>query len=179
MKLLTISNDKEEIVTESSTDLVSSHLEFQSLTPYMGLQLNELTIQQEKLVMLIVSGMSIAAAGRGAGYSSYQTALDAAKRPAVKKAIQYFREQMREKVHFERQNAHMMYMEAYNASATATEMKNTVDSLVKLHGLTAPDHATQININVNTSAKQLERMTDEELLQIAGKSDDYLEPASD
>ena len=78
MKLLTISNDKEEIVTESSTDLVSSHLEFQSLTPYMGLQLNELTIQQEKLVMLIVSGMSIAAAGRGAGYSSYQTALDAA-----------------------------------------------------------------------------------------------------
>ena len=86
---------------------------------------------------------------------------------------------MREKVHFERQNAHMMYMEAYNASATATEMKNTVDSLVKLHGLTAPDHATQININVNTSAKQLERMTDEELLQIAGKSDDYLEPASD
>jgi len=67
-------------------------------------------------------------------------------------------------------------MEAYSAAANATEMKNTVDSLVKLHGLGMPDQATQININVNTSAKQLERMSDEELLQIAGKGNDYLEP---
>lgn len=169
------------MTTESNnlpcTDTVSSHVEFQSHAPYMGLNLNELTVQQEKLVMLMASGMTIAAAGRGAGYSSYQTALDASKRPAVQTALQYFREQMREEVKFERQNAHLMYMEAYNASATATEMKNTVDSLVKLHGLTAPDNATQVNININTSAKQLERMTDEELLQIAGKNNDYLEPA--
>ena len=170
-------NKLEPAAQDSTTDLVSAHTEFQSLTPYMGLSLNELTVQQEKLVMLMASGMTIAAAGRGAGYASYQTALDAAKRPAVKKALDYFREQMREEVRFERQNAHMMYMEAYTASATATEMKNTVDSLVKLHGLTAPDNATQININLNTSAKQLERMTDEELLQIAGKDNDYLEPA--
>ena len=171
--------EQDEKVMEQSTNLVSSHTEFQSHMPYMGLNLNELTVQQEKLVMLMSSGMSIAAAGRGAGYASYSTALDAAKRPAVQKALQYFREQMREEVRFERQNAHMMYMEAYNASATATEMKNTVDSLVKLHGLTAPDNATQININLNATAKQLERMTDEELLQIAGKTNDYLEPDSD
>lgn len=171
--------EQDEKAMEQSTSLVSSHTEFQSHMPYMGLNLNELTVQQEKLVMLMSSGMSIAAAGRGAGYASYSTALDAAKRPAVQKALQYFREQMREEVRFERQNAHMMYMEAYNASATATEMKNTVDSLVKLHGLTAPDNATQININLNATAKQLERMTDEELLQIAGKTDDYLEPDSD
>ena len=171
--------EQDEKAMEQSTSLVSSHTEFQSHMPYMGLNLNELTVQQEKLVMLMSSGMSIAAAGRGAGYASYSTALDAAKRPAVQKALQYFREQMREEVRFERQNAHMMYMEAYNASATATEMKNTVDSLVKLHGLTAPDNATQININLNATAKQLERMTDEELLQIAGKTNDYLEPDSD
>lgn len=171
--------EQDEKAMEQSTNLVSSHTEFQSHMPYMGLNLNELTVQQEKLVMLMSSGMSIAAAGRGAGYASYSTALDAAKRPAVQKALQYFREQMREEVKFERQNAHMMYMEAYNASATATEMKNTVDSLVKLHGLTAPDNATQININLNATAKQLERMTDEELLQIAGKTNDYLEPDSD
>jgi len=170
--------EQDEKAMEPSTSLVSSHTEFQSHMPYMGLHLNELTVQQEKLVMLMASGMTIAAAGRGAGYASYSTALDAAKRPAVQKALQYFREQMREEVRFERQNAHMMYMEAYNASATATEMKNTVDSLVKLHGLTAPDNATQININLNATAKQLERMTDEELLQIAGKTGDYLEPDS-
>ena len=171
-----MSPNKQEV--ELSTDLVSSHTEFQSQLPYMGLQLNELTVQQEKLASLIVSGMSIAAAGRGAGYSSYQTALDAAKRPAVKKAIEYFREQMREEVHFEVENAHMMYMEAYNASATATEMKNTVDSLVKLHGLALNNDTPQVNININTGAKQLERMTDEELLKIAGKNDDYLEPTT-
>jgi len=170
--------EQDEKAMEPSTSLVSSHTDFQSHMPYMGLHLNELTVQQEKLVMLMASGMTIAAAGRGAGYASYATALDAAKRPAVQKALQYFREQMREEVRFERQNAHMMYMEAYNASATATEMKNTVDSLVKLHGLTAPDNATQININLNATAKQLERMTDEELLQIAGKTGDYLEPDS-
>jgi hypothetical protein len=57
-------------------------------------------------------------------------------------------------------------------------MKNTVDSLVKLHGLGLPDQATQININLNATAKQLERLSDEELLEIAGKSNAYLEPAA-
>ena len=144
--------------------------------PFMGLTLNDLTVQQEKLVMLMASGMAIAAAGRGAGYSSYATAREASKRPAVQKALQYFREQMREEVKFERQNAHLMYMEAYSSAANATEMKNTVDSLVKLHGLSTPDQATQININLNSTAKQLERLSDEELLEIAGKQTDYLEP---
>ena len=69
-----------------------------------------------------------------------------------------------------------MYIEAYQSAANATEMKNTVDSLVKLHGLGTPDTATQININVNTTAKQLERLTDEELLEIAGRETAYLEP---
>ena len=67
---------------------------------------------------------------------------------------------------------------AYTSSANATEMKNTTDSLVKLHGLAAPDNATQVNININ-GTKQLERMSDAELLKIAGKDLDYLEPKSD
>ena len=86
---------------------------------------------------------------------------------------------MREDVKFTRSNAHLMYMDAYQASATATEMKNTVDSLVKLHGLGTPDNATQVNINIDTTPKQLERMSDEELLKIAGKDAEYLEPTSD
>jgi hypothetical protein len=68
-----------------------------------------------------------------------------------------------------------MYMDTYIASANATEMKGTVDSLCKLHGLHQPDNATQVNINVN-GVKQLERMSDEELLKIAGHSENYLEP---
>ena len=66
-------------------------------------------------------------------------------------------------------------MEAYNASANATEMKNTTDSLVKLHGLGVPDTAPQVNININ-GTKQLERMTDDDLFNIAGTDLPYLEP---
>ena len=161
-----------------STDLVSEHTEFQSHMPYMGISRGSLTMQQEKLVMLMVSGMSTAAAGRGAGYSCQQAAYAAAKLPDVQKALEYYREEMRETVKFTAQNAHMMYMEAYNASANATEMKNTTDSLVKLHGLGVPDTAPQVNININ-GTKQLERMTDEDLLKIAGKDLHYLEPKGD
>jgi len=161
-----------------STEIVSEHVEFQSHMPYMGISRGSLTMQQEKLVTLMASGMSTAAAGRGAGYSCSQTAYAAAKRPEIKKALDYFREELRETVKFSNQNAHMMYMEAYNASVNATEMKNTTDSLVKLHGLAVPDNAPQVNININ-GTKQLERMTDEDLLKIAGKDIHYLEPKSD
>lgn len=167
------SDQKEQASTE-----VSAHTEFQAAMPYMGLKHGELTMQQEKLVSLIASGMTIAAAGRGAGYASASSASMAHKVPAVQKALQWYREEMRESVKFEVTNAHTMYMEAYTASANATEMKNTTDSLVKLHGLAAPENATQVNINIH-GTKQLERMSDAELLKIAGKDVDYLEPKSD
>lgn len=153
--------------------------EFESHMPYMGLDIGDLTVQQEKLVMLVLSGMSLAAAGRGAGYSNSSAVYDAVKRPKVVKALAYFREQMHEEVKFTAANAHIMYMDAYQASANATEMKNTVDSLVKLHGLGTPDNATQVNINIDATPKQLERMSDEELLKIAGKDAAYLEPSAD
>jgi phage terminase small subunit len=156
-----------------SEELMPS-VEFQSFTPYMGLTLGSLTVQQERLVLYMARGMSIAAAGRAAGYTSYDGALEAAKRPSVVQALSFFREQMREEVKFTRTHAHQMYLDAYNAAATSTEMKNTVDSMVKLHGLASPDSATQINISVNTA--QLERMSDEELLRLAGKDKQYLEP---
>lgn len=163
--------------TEALSESVDPHTEFQAQLPYMGLSKSSLTLQQEKLVTLVASGMSVAAAGRGAGYSSYKAAHRAAKIPQVAQAINYFREQMREEVRFSKENAHLMYMEAYAASATATEMKSTVDSMCKLHGLHIPDNATQVNININ-GTKQLERMSDEDLLKIAGKNEDYLEPST-
>lgn len=170
---------KQDQKTPPSTEFgISEHTEFQANIPYMGLEKGQLTMQQEKLVSLISSGMSIAAAGRGAGYASSATAYQAHNVPAVQQALQWYRDEMRETVKYTQQNAHMMYMEAYTSSANATEMKNTTDSLVKLHGLAAPDNATQVNININ-GTKQLERMTDEELLKIAGKDLDYLEPKSD
>ena len=168
-------SNSNEAVAEPSTEAMS-HTEFQSFMPYMGLNLNDLTIQQEKLVQMIASGMTIAAAGRAAGYASPQNARDASKRPAVAKALEFLREEMRETVNFKRENAHMMYMESYQAAANATEMKNTVDSLVKLHGLATPDNSTQVNINIQ-GTKQLERMSDADLLKLAGQNTNYLEPS--
>jgi phage terminase small subunit len=157
---------------------VTNSVEFKAHVPYMGLEDTRLTVQQEKLVMLICSGMTIAAAGRGAGYSSKDTAYNAARLPQVKTAVEYFKEQMREEVRFTHASAHLMYMDAYQASATATEMKNTVDSLVKLHGLAAPEQQPTVNIQINATTKHLERMSDEELLSIAGKDNQYLNPAA-
>ena len=85
---------------------------------------------------------------------------------------------MREEVKFGVNEAHSMYMNAYVSSANATEMKNTVDSMVRLHGLAKEaQQSTQVNVQIN-GAKQLERLSDDELLKIAGKDVKYLEPTT-
>ena len=88
------------------------------------------------------------------------------------------RNEMREEVKFDKNTATSMYLEAHRKSATATEEKNVVDSLCKLHGLFMPENATQININVD-KVQQLERLSDAELLKLAGADTKYLEPAND
>jgi len=171
-----VSEAQEEVIDSISKGVDLTHTEFQARMPYMGIALGALTMQQEKMVMLVASGMSIRAGSRAAGYKSYDHALQAMRRPEMQKALGYFREQAREEVRFGITNAHSMYMEAYNASANATEMKNTTDSLVKLHGLIQPEPQAQVNVNINATTKQLERLSDEELVKIAGKETAYLEP---
>jgi hypothetical protein len=97
------------------------------------------------------------------------------KKPKVQQAVEYLREEMREEVKFDRTTATQMYFEAHRKSATATEEKNVVDSLCKLHGLFAPEQATQVNINVD-KLERLERLPDSELLKLAGVDTQYLEP---
>ena len=156
---------------------IDPHVELQSHLKYAGLNLNELTSQQETYVLARVGGMNMKASARAAGYSE-RSVYDVEKSPAVQKAIEYFREQNREEVRFELADAHHMYMSAYRASANATEMKNTTDSLVKLHGISKEEQTPLVNIQINGS-KQLERMTDEELLELAGSTIDHLEPKAD
>ena len=69
-----------------------------------------------------------------------------------------------------------MYLEAHRKSAKSTEEKKVVDSLCKLHWLFTPDNATQININ-DDKVEQLERLSDDDLVKLAGESSSYLEPA--
>jgi len=152
--------------------------EFQSHLPYAGLHLNELSVQEERLILFHLRGMTKAAAGRAAGYRDVDRVYSLFKTDKVQKALQYLRNEMREEVKFDRNTATSMYLEAHRKSATATEEKNVVDSLCKLHGLFMPENATQININVD-KVQQLERLSDAELLKLAGADTKYLEPAND
>ena len=157
-----------------------SHEEFDMLMPYAGLQHDAFTNQQERLLLLVTSGMSYAAAGRAAGYKSASAVQKFLATEEAQKALQFMRNQMVEEVKFTVANAHSMYMEAYSASATATEMKNTTDSLVKLHGLIDTQPQTQINVQINNATqKQLERMSDEELMSLVGMDQNYLEPSKE
>ena len=152
--------------------------EMQSHYPYAGLQLNELSTQEERLVHFFLRGMSKAAAGRAAGYRNQDSVYEVFKRPTIVKAVEYLRSEMREEVKFDRTTATTMYLEAHRKSANATEEKNVVDSLCKLPGLFAPEQATQVNINVD-NLERLERMSDSELLKIAGSETNYLEPSKE
>ena len=130
--------------------------DLQSHYPYMDVKLNELSVQEERLLLFHLRGMTKAAAGRAAGYVDVEHVYKVFKKPIVQKALAHLREEFRE-------------------SVNSTEEKNVVDSLCKLHGLFAPESGTQININVD-SIEQLEKLPDSELLKIAGVDNQYLLP---
>ena len=155
----------------------SERAELQSHYPYMGLHLNELSVQEERLILCYVRGMTKAAAGRAAGYQDMDSVYDIFKKPKITQAINYLREESRREFNFDRGTATSMYLEAHRKSANATEEKNIVDSLCKLHGLFTPESATQINIINGEQVERLENLTDEELLKIAGDDTKYVEPA--
>ena len=83
---------KEEIPTEVTAE---DRAQLQSHFPYAGIKLNELSVQEERLVLFHVRGMSKAAAGRAAGYSNVDAVYDAFKRPKIAKAVEYLRKEMR------------------------------------------------------------------------------------
>tara|TARA_R100000152_G_scaffold18871_1_gene10833 strand:- start:166 stop:690 length:525 start_codon:yes stop_codon:yes gene_type:complete len=166
-----LNNEAVEVTEEDRTEL-------QSHFPYAGIKLSELSVQEERLVLFYLKGMSKAAAGRAAGYRNQDSVYEVFKRPTIVKAVEYLRSEMREEVKFDRTTATTMYLEAHRKSANATEEKNVVDSLCKLHGLFAPEQATQVNINVD-NLERLERMSDSELLKIAGSETNYLEPSKE
>ena len=168
---MSLLKEKEEVNTITNEDRV----ELQSHLPYAGVHLGELSVQEERLLLFHLRGMSKAAAGRAAGYSDMSHVYALFKKPNMQQALTYLRGQMVEEVKFDRTAATNMYLEAHRKSANATEEKNVVDSLCKLHGLFMPDNATQININVE-KVEQLEKLSDAELLKLAGADTKYLEP---
>ena len=164
------------LVTKQALEVTQEdRTELQSHFPYAGIKLSELSVQEERLILFYIRGMSKAAAGRAAGYRNQDTVYTVFQKPKIQQAVEYLRSEFREEVKFDKNTATTMYLEAHRKSANATEEKNVVDSLCKLHGLFAPEQATQVNINVD-KIQQLERLPDSELLKLAGVDTQYLEP---
>ena len=61
--------------------------EFQSHLPYAGLHLNELSVQEERLILFHLRGMTKAAAGRAAGYRDVDRVYSLFKTDKVQKAL--------------------------------------------------------------------------------------------
>lgn len=136
-----------------------------------------LTGQQEKFCHYIISGMSVGAAATAVG-ATPQAGGAWMNKDHIKQAIEHFRAKNREKLEFNIEIAHTMYLDVYRlaeAKEDPVAMKNVVDSLVKLHGIAAAAKPQEVKITV-TNEKQALRLTDEQLLEQAGLASDYLVP---
>lgn len=149
--------------------------EFESHLPYMGFVPGTLTSQKEKFVHLVVSGMTPTAAGVAVGVTAMAASRWMREDPNIPKAIEYFRQKNRDKLDFSIETAHTMLMEAWTNCKDATEQVSVVRELVKLHGVAVAPKPTEVNINV-TNRKQVERASDEKLLELAGVDASYLLP---
>jgi hypothetical protein len=140
-----------------------------------------LTPQEQKYCFLITRGIEPEAAVKRVWHKP-----DVAKvlsnlslRDDINGAIAFLMEKQRMdlyksnlEVSFTRSDAHMMYLEAHAKAENASEEIKAIDSMVKLHGLNAPE---KVEVNVS-SVEQLRTLPDAELARLSGL-DIKLDPA--
>jgi hypothetical protein len=151
----------------------------ETVNSYSAIGVGKLTAQQETYVQRRAIGMNPSAAARMAGYRNVKKALEElALIPEIEDAICYLREAQRQTaidagaIEFTKDNATALYLAAHAKAEDAQTEIRAVDSLVKLHGLAAPEKK-EIQV---TSREQLKGMSDEQLMSLAGK-DIQLDPS--
>lgn len=152
------------------TDIISQHTIPEH---FNALNIRHLSSQEEAYVMHCARGLNPSAAARSAGYPKPADAVaELSVRHDICKAIAYFREMTRQAalssgaIDFTKDDATLLYLEAHAKSITATEEIKAVDSLVRLHGLAAPEKK-EIKV---TSRDELESLDSEELLKLSGST---------
>ncbi len=132
-----------------------------------------LSSQEARFVLLRCSGMSLRQSAAGAGYTPEQYR-GLIEKKAIKEAMEAFKTRVMDNVVFGVTEAHMMLMEAWANAATSTEQRLVVEALMKLHrlGADADKKKGSVTININ----KLDQLSDSELLRIAGKDEEYLDP---
>ncbi len=147
---------------------------------YPLIDFKPLTPQQEKAVLYYLRGQRPAEAARMAGYTSPASFAALLNQESTKAILDYLREREFTDIRVNRDTVTQMFFEAYHRAATAGEMVMATRELAKLHGL-YPENKPSVVINagqgstVEINAKKAERMTDEELLQLAPHLLDLLE----
>ena len=139
-----------------------------------------LTSQEQKYCYYIARGIEPESALKRVGYKGnlVDAMAELHMRQDINQTIEVIKEAQRQELHkanieiaFTKADAHMMYLEAHAKAENASEEIKAVDSMVKLHGLNAPD---KVDINITTT-EQLRELSDEELAKLAG-SDILLSP---
>ena len=147
----------------------------------------KVTAQEERYLQMRLRGLLPSAAARSAGlpHTSVDIKMMHDRNPHLDEILISYRESIREQaihagvqIEFTRNDATLLYLQAHAKSETAMEEIRAVDSLVKLHGLAAPEKK-EIVTNV-TNVTQIQQLSDEQLAALAGKvinldPDQYIE----
>lgn len=147
--------------------------ELQSLYPLCRFD-QGFTGQQERFILYYMRGMSPPAAATAAGYSRPDQGDALLRDPRVKKAIDLLREREFYDVRVTRDKLNTMLFDAHAKAASTTEEVMAIKELGKLNGLYESDkqRAAQVQVNIGSNVqnvKQIERMDDKQLLELAGQ----------
>lgn len=144
------------------------------------LNIPTLTSQQEQMILLYMRGASPTGAAKGAGYKDPYRAAKWLKSDEVQPIIDHIMKRKLDALNVTRESLTQMIFEAHGKAGSATEELNAIDKLAKLHALypgSPGSGGSSVHVNVNAGAgsqveitndKQLQRMTDDDLLKLAG-----------
>jgi phage terminase small subunit len=138
--------------------------------------LEELTEKESLYVQAKLRGMTNVAACTAAGVANPAVnQSNYAKNPKIKAALRRGKELLASEVMFDRKKAHNLLMDAHANAATTTEQVLAVRELIKLHGVAAPEvKEIHQKIEGTVEHKEVQALTDEQLLALARLPDDRL-----
>jgi len=150
------------------TDAEISYI--QSLYPLLFIETPSAQIKQALLYYF--SGFSRIAAAKEAGFATYEPFSKYLASPEGQAIVTYIRDTHFKDIRVDRELITTMLLNAHSRSANTTEEVMAIRELAKLHDLYPNEkRSSNVNVTVNqgnvTNLKQLTRMSDEDLLQIA------------
>ena len=153
-------------------------------TLYPNLEIKPLSPQFEQALMYYLRGHTSQQAARAAGMNTTARFSEYVNSEAGKALISVLRDREFEDIRITRGQLTSMFLEAYHMSSTATEKVMAARELGKLHGV-YPDSKPSVNVNIDNrgngssvtvTTRQIQKMSDEALLQYVPTLVDVLAP---